>query len=289
MQTPLRCLAIAVVVLNLASEAQAQLFSRNLPPYRTVLNITYVTNGQWEGKLDVYARIDPPVAAPTLVWLNVRPKSGVIFSFLPYMELGWNVVSVEIFVHDVTVAPVALQNTLCALRWIIRNGHDYDLDAGKLVVSGASAGGWFAVAAALGVRPEHWTNACPGDEEPRVAAVVNWFGNWDLADILQGPNQKPYAARWVRGLPDPLEVARALSPLPLRQALPPVISIHGDADPIVPYTQSTRLHEALRDARVPEQLITIPGGGHGGFSRDENRRAFAEVERFLAANGLSGQ
>jgi gamma-glutamyltranspeptidase len=147
-------------MLSLASEAPAQLYSRYLPRYRIDPNITYVRNGQWEGKLDVYARIDPPVAEPTLVWLTAQ-KSGVIFSLLPYMELGWNVVSVEYQVYDVTLAPVALENTLCALRWIMRNGHDYNLDLSKVVVSGASAGGWFAVAAALGVRPEQRTDACP--------------------------------------------------------------------------------------------------------------------------------
>jgi acetyl esterase/lipase len=115
-----------------------------------------------------------------------------------------------------------------------------------------------------------------------VAAVVNWYGNWDLADVLQGPNSKPYAPGWVRNLPNPLEVARSLSPLPLRRfGIPPIISIHGDADPTVPYTQSVRLHQALKAAGVREEMIMIPGGKHGGFTREENQRAFAAIEAFL--------
>ena len=31
-------------------------------------------------------------------------------------------------------------------------------------------------------------------------------------------------------------------------------------------------------------MVTIPGGGHGNFSTAEWQRAFAAVEKFLAAN-----
>jgi len=75
--------------------------------------------------------------------------------------------------------------------------------------------------------------------------------------------------------------------LPLRRSgLPAVISIHGDADPTVPYTQSVRLHQALRAAGVTQEMITVPGGKHGGFSRDENRRAFAAIEAFVTRLGI---
>ena len=59
--------------------------------------------------------------------------------------------------------------------------------------------------------------------------------------------------------------------------------------PTVPYTQSVRLHEALQNASVPQKLVTIPGGKHGGFSREENERAYKEVEAFLKANGLTAR
>ena len=61
---------------------------------------------------------------------------------------------------------------------------------------------------------------------------------------------------------------------------PPTISIHGDADPTVPYTQSVRLHEALKRAHVKEQMITIAGGKHGGFTRAENERRFRQLSCF---------
>jgi acetyl esterase/lipase len=268
--------------------ALGQSYSRSIDgSYRLLPNVTYINSGVWEGKLDIYSRADATNPRPTLIWIHggsvvAGSKESATLSLLPYLEWGWNVVNVEHRLTGVTLAPTALANSLCAVRWIIRNAKEHGFDTNRLVISGSSSGGWFAVAAGLGVRPQGWQDGCPGAEEPKVTAIVNWYGNWDLADVLAGPNRKPYAAGWVLNLPDPLGIARSLLPLPIRpSAVRGVISIHGDADPTVPYAQSVRLHEALRNAGVAETLVTIPEGKHGGFPRSENQRAFAAIQAFL--------
>jgi dipeptidyl aminopeptidase/acylaminoacyl peptidase len=81
------------------------------------------------------------------------------------------------------------------------------------------------------------------------------------------------------------EIARRVSPIHyVRAGLPPIITIHGDADPTVPYSHAVRLHEALQKAGVTNQLVTIPGGRHGGFNREQTLRAYGGIEKFLAAN-----
>ena len=128
---------------------------------------------------------------------------------------------------------------------------------------------------------------CPGTEALKVAAVVNWYGITDVADLLEGPHMKDYAVQWMGSMPNRVEIAKRVSPLTyVRAGAPPVITIHGDADPTVPYSQATRLQEALRKVGVGEQLVTIPGGKHGGFSRAENERAYREIRAFLAKQGL---
>jgi dipeptidyl aminopeptidase/acylaminoacyl peptidase len=47
-----------------------------------------------------------------------------------------------------------------------------------------------------------------------------------------------------------------------------------------------RLQDALKEAHVAAKLVTIAGGGHGGFSRAENQRAYAAIEAFLKNQGL---
>jgi dipeptidyl aminopeptidase/acylaminoacyl peptidase len=84
-----------------------------------------------------------------------------------------------------------------------------------------------------------------------------------------------------------VEVANRVSPLTyVRPGLPPILTIHGDADTIVPYSQAVRLHDALTKANVPNQLITIPGGKHGGFSKEETMKIFTTIQDFLVKNKL---
>ena len=78
-----------------------------------------------------------------------------------------------------------------------------------------------------------------------------------------------------------------MSPLThVRRGLPPILTVHGDADQIVPYDHGVRLHAALEAAGVPNELVTVAGGGHGRFSAAEYQRVHAAIRAFLARHGL---
>jgi dienelactone hydrolase len=178
-----------------------------------------------------------------------------------------------------------MRNGWCALRWVLRNADLYGFDVNKIVASGQSSGGWAALTTAMAPKGLGWEQACPGTEDVKVAAIVNWFGVSDPVDSLERGN--PGVEASLRGLPNPVEVAKAISPVHLvRPSGPPVISIHGDLDNSVPYAQSTRLHDALKKVGVTEELIRIPRGGHGGFSRADNQKAYAAIEEFLRRLGI---
>ncbi|MCX6620428.1 MAG: prolyl oligopeptidase family serine peptidase, partial [Acidobacteria bacterium] len=91
-----------------------------------------------------------------------------------------------------------------------------------------------------------------------------------------------YAVRLLGNQPDRERVARSVSPLNmLRKDLPPIITIHGDQDPTVPYQHAVRLHGALDEFKIPNKLVTVPGGMHGGFPVSEMVRAHTEIREFL--------
>jgi acetyl esterase/lipase len=261
-------------------------------PYRVTPNITYLTANNFEAKLDVYSRSDATPPQPTMIWIHGGGwtggnKEGATFSLLPYLEMGWNVVNVEYRLARVSPAPAAVEDCLCALRWVIRNAKQYGFDTNKIVVSGGSAGGHLALTTAMIPASAGLDRACPGTEELKVAAVVDWYGITDVVDLLDGPNMKTYAVQWLGSLPNRVEVARRVSPLTyVRAGLPPVISIQGDQDPVVPYSHSVRLQDALKKVAVDGELVTIPGGRHGGFTRAENQKAYGAIKAFLARHGL---
>ena len=285
-------LALGICVVS-ACPAFGQGYSTSITTaYRVTPNITYLTANNFEAKLDVYARSDVTTPQPTMIWIHGGGwtggnKEGATFSLLPYMEMGWNVVNVEYRLAKISLAPAAVEDCLCALRWIIRNAKQYNFDTSRLVVSGGSAGGHLALTTAMIPSSAGLDRECPGTEELKVAAVVDWYGITDVADLLDGANMKTYAVQWLGSVPNRVEIAKRVSPLTyVRAGLPSIISIQGDQDPVVPYSHSVRLQDALKKVAVDGQLVTIAGGKHGGFTRAENQRAYEAIKAFLAKHGL---
>ena len=67
---------------------------------------------------------------------------------------------------------------------------------------------------------------------------------------------------------------------------PPILLVHGDADELVPISNSEILAAALDDAGVVHDFITIEGAGHGFQGPDRAQATSAMVgwfEEHLAA------
>lgn len=301
-----RILTATAVVLAFTAPAFAQLAPdvqssvALFQKVRTVPNIVYLRANGWEGKLDVYAlRAQTP--SPTVIFIHgggwvQGTKEASVLSALPYIAMGYSVVNVEYRLANVSLAPAAIEDCRCALRWVVAHAKDYNFDVDKLVIAGASAGGHLALTTGMLTTSAGFDRLCQVPGEPHVAAIVNFFGIADVADLLDGPNKKPfpetwpYTVQWLGNQPNRLEMAKSSSPLTyVRAGLPPIISIHGDADPLVPYTHSVRLQDALQKAGVPHELVTIPGGGHGNFPPDQWQRAYDAIGRFLATHVTSAK
>jgi acetyl esterase/lipase len=259
--------------------------------YRVTPDVTYLTASNWEAKLDVY-RPATPGPHPTVLHIHGGgwtggSRQGVVLRTLPFLQMGFAVVNVSYRLARVAPAPAAVEDCLCALRWIVRSAKDYEFDPSRIIVTGYSAGGHLALTTGMIPASAGLDRQCPGPDLPRVAAIINWYGITDVVDLLDGPNMKPYAVTWLGSLPDREAVAKRVSPLTyVRANLPPILTIHGDDDPTVPYTHATRLQAALKAAGTATQLVTIPKGRHGGFPRDEQLRAMAAVREFLKEHNL---
>lgn len=262
---------------------------------RTVPNIVYSRANGWEGKLDVYA-LRGQTPSPVVMFIHgggwvQGTKEASLLSALPFIAMGYSVVNVEYRLANVSLAPAAIEDCRCALRWVIGHAKDYNFDVTRVIVSGASAGGHLALTTGMIPASAGFDRMCYTVDEPKVAAIVNFYGIADVPDLLDGPNKKPfpeswpYTVQWLGNQPNRAEIAKLASPLTyVRPGVPPTISIHGDADPLVPYQHSVRLQEALQKAGVPHELVTVPGGGHGNFSTEQWQRAYTAVEKFLAVN-----
>lgn len=290
----MRTLLIAVFLAASASALDAQdtplaWAARLENTYRIVPNVTYLTASNWEAKLDLFVTRTPEKPLPTLIFIHgggwtAGTKEGRDLAVLPYLDMGMNVVNVEYRLARVAPAPAAVEDCRCALRFVIQHAREYGIDVNRIVVAGDSAGGHLALTTGMLPASAGLDRQCPGPDNLKVAAIVNWYGIADVNELLDGPNMRAYAVAWLGSAPDRDAIAKRVSPLTyVRAGAPPILTIHGDADPTVPYTQSVRLHQALAAAGVVNELMTVPGGKHGIDCCDVTQRtnAYMKIREFL--------
>ena len=251
-------------------------------------DITYLTANNYELKLDVYRRMGVTTPQPTLLYIHGGgwiggSKGGAVSLLMPWLEMGFTVVNVEYRLARVSEAPAAVEDCLCALRWMAgRGAQTYNIDLNKIVISGESAGGHLSLTTGMIPESAGLERQCPGAALPKVAAIVDFYGITDVADLLEGANLKTYAVQWLGSAPNRKEIADRVSPLTyVRPGLPPIMMIQGDSDPTVPYSHSLRLKEALDKVGSPNQLVTVPGGKHGMFTSDQYIKIYGDIRVFL--------
>jgi dipeptidyl aminopeptidase/acylaminoacyl peptidase len=61
----------------------------------------------------------------------------------------------------------------------------------------------------------------------------------------------------------------------------PIISIHGDSDSLIPNSQAEIWHNALDNVNVKNQLVTLPGGKHLGFTKEQIQFINKQIFLFL--------
>jgi acetyl esterase/lipase len=255
----------------------------------------YGLQGNISLKLDFWEPKNNDKPIPTLMYIHgggwlFGDRTGATPQLLPYFALGWNIVNVEYRMSGQSLAPAAVEDSVCALRWIYRNAKQFHVDTNRIVVTGHSAGGHLSLMLGMFDPASGLDNSCPadpawGDVPLQVAAVVNWYGISDVHDLLEGSNRKTYAVSWLGNQAKRDEIAREVSPLTyVRPGLPPIITIHGDQDDVVPYSQAVRLHAALDNAGDKNELVTIHGGKHGFFTDHDTLAAYDRIWRFLRGN-----
>jgi acetyl esterase/lipase len=245
------------------------------------------SQGEWIGEPEYWK---PDAAShPTLVYIHGGgwlggSKNQITPFILPYLEAGYNVVSLEYRKGEAT-APAAVDDCMLALQWINRHASEYNVDRKNIVISGESAGGHLCLITGMlnSIKGSH-RYYC-GDSL-KVKAIVNWFGITDIAgvDKFYSAKRQPenYASIWVGPKQRMDSISNTFSPMRrIVSTTPPIITIHGRKDSVVPYEQAVGFHSLLSEAGIRNELITVDNGKHLGFTDSEFKNIYSHIFQFL--------
>lgn len=260
--------------------------------FTSQLEVVYTKVGDWEGKMDIYL---PKSSKPAPVIINIHGggwNHGVKESqtgFNTFFKAGFAVANIEYRLTGQATAPAAVEDSRCALLYIIKNAKGLNIDVDKIVVMGSSSGGHLALMTGMLANDHRFDGNCPGIDNVKVAAIVDRYGITDVWDWGYGKNgTSKSATNWLGRYAKDQKFAASVSPISyVSKANPPIFIVHGDADPTVPYQQSVELHKQLEAAGVVTKFITVPGGLHGKFDKEKNAEINKEIIEFLKRVGVT--
>jgi len=150
-----------------------------------------------------------------------------------------------------------------------------DVDAGKLAVTGRSAGGY--------------TTLCGLTFHTEFAVGASYFGISDLVAIATETHK--FELHYTDWLIEPFRPDSKLyhdrSPINFTQRLSaPVIFLHGKDDPVVPINQAEKMYTALQGQNIPTCLLIFQDEKHG-FRQSVHLRQALEAELLFYSINLT--
>jgi acetyl esterase/lipase len=261
--------------------------------YTSQIDVVYTKVNDWEGKMDIYLPSKDKGLSPVVInihgggWNHGVKESQTGFS--TFFKMNYAVANIEYRLTPQATAPAAVEDTRCALIYLIKHAKELNIDVNKIVIMGGSAGGHLALMGGLLANDHRFDNNCTGVENIKVAAIVDKYGITDVWDWGYGKNvTSKSATRWLGDKAKDQKFAASVSPITyVTKNSPPIFIVHGDADPTVPYQQSVDLHKKLQELGVKTEFITVPGGQHGKFDKDKNSEINKAIATWLKGMGLS--
>lgn len=239
---------------------------------------------------DVFTPTEAPNGAGVLFMVSGgwysrwAPPEKMQEAFRPLTDAGFTVFAVRHGSSPKFSIPEAVEDVRRSVRFIRLNAERFGVDADRLGVYGASAGGHLSLM--LGTASDEGD---PRAEDPvlrvsdRVQAVVAWVAPTDLQIMVwEAPAHLPAYDRFP-ALDLDLDAAKAHSPL--WQVTPDdaaTLLVVGAKDELVPVSHSENIQRAFERESVPSKLVVLDEAGHG-FEGADRERAVNELVAWFQA------
>lgn len=141
-----------------------------------------------------------------------------------------------------------------AIWWLRENSNKLGVNPNRIGIAGISSGGYLAAWAIT-----HDQCNSKGTHS-RPNAMVDLYGPWDLT--IEAQKEVPQSIQLIESFCAG-QNRESVSPLySISNKMPPILIIHGDADKVVPISQSLNAYKQLKSAHNKCELIIVHNDGH---------------------------
>jgi len=255
------------------------------------LDVVYTHASGVDVKMDIYLPPNKGTATPIMMVIHggawAKGSKETIGGFGPFFKAGFAICNIDYRMVQVAKAPAAIEDTRCALIYLIKNAAALNIDTKKIIIMGTSAGAHLALMGGLLANDHRFDTNCPGVNDVKVAAIIDKYGIADVWDWGYGVLHSKSATLWLDTHAKDKAFAASVSPSNYVTAnSPPTLIVHGNADDHVPYQQSVDLYQQFLKAGVKTEFMTVDGGKHGGFTREKNDEINEHIFAFLKSIGI---
>jgi acetyl esterase/lipase len=206
-------------------------------------------------------------------------------------EKGYAAATVEYRLAPKYKFPAQVEDVKAAVRFFRAKAKEFNIDPDRIGAWGDSVGGYLATMLGLTDKKDNLEgNGGNPDYSSKVQAVVNYYGGadlrtWKLDALGDVAIRLGFNGKDLNGvIKDFVGTADRNDPITKRATAatyadpkdPPILTIHGTLDILVPIDEGRRFHEALKKAGVDSTLVEMPGANHGFKGADR-----AKAEKLL--------
>jgi Esterase/lipase len=251
-------------------------------------DVNYVGDGKTYHAMDIYLPKEAKDSYPVVIhtygsaWSMNNSKGSADLNTIcaALLKAGYAVVTPNHRSASDAIYPAQLHDLKAVVRYLRGNADKYKIDTSFIAMSGFSSGGHLSslVATTCGLK-EGKSGSVTVDLEGDLGSFTSFSSCIDAATLWSPPTDiytmnpinnfmgsGTYEGAFIgaerEGNKDKWMVAS--SPYYASEDDAPTILFHGTADQIVNPEQSKELYDSLQKYKVKSELVSVPGGTHGG-------------------------
>ncbi|WP_300380625.1 prolyl oligopeptidase family serine peptidase [Clostridium sp.] len=248
-------------------------------------------------KLDIYGpEKDLKKGSPVIIYIHAGgwaygnkeiPKT-IEPIIRPFREEGYTIISVEYELMDKNeIFEKQVSDIKDCIRWIYKNKEVYDFDTENIGIIGISSGAHLGMMASYSEDEDFVGTYELKDYPSKVKYMIDLFGPTDLSTLEESLSKFNLEKTVLNSLIDKQEIIAKFSPINyIKNRETNTLIIHSKKDDIVPYENSEKLYNKLKENNSKVEMLTLDETSHD-FSSSNDKELIEiglRIFKYIAKN-----